>query len=95
MDKLSKRANPRLLRVGQGKKKQWPITAGTHATPQKRKDILTHGSPDLVHALCDMALNLLKVTLLSTAVQENQSSEHPQTACGQKKKKKFQTNERC
>lgn len=31
-----------------------------HASPLKRKDILTHSSPDFVHALCELALNLIK-----------------------------------
>ncbi len=31
-----------------------------HATPRKHKDILAHGSPDFLQALCKEALNLLK-----------------------------------
>ena len=31
-----------------------------HATPQKRKDIIAHCSPDFLQALCEIALNLLK-----------------------------------
>lgn len=31
-----------------------------HATPQKRKDILAHCSPDFLKALCEIALNILK-----------------------------------
>jgi len=31
-----------------------------HATPQKRKDILSHCSPDFLKALCEIALNILK-----------------------------------
>lgn len=31
-----------------------------HASPQKRKDILAHSSPDFLQALCEIALNLLK-----------------------------------
>ena len=31
-----------------------------HSTPQKRKDILAHASPDFLQALCEIAFNLLK-----------------------------------
>lgn len=31
-----------------------------HATPQKRKDILAHCSPDFLQALCEISLNILK-----------------------------------
>lgn len=31
-----------------------------HATPQKRKDILGHCSPDFLKTLCEIALNILK-----------------------------------
>lgn len=30
------------------------------ASPQKRKDIIAHCSPDFLQALCEIALNLLK-----------------------------------
>lgn len=36
------------------------LSALYHATPKKRKDILIHGSPDFIQALCEIALNLLK-----------------------------------
>ena len=36
------------------------LTALYHATPKKRKDILSHGSPDFIQTLCEIALNLLK-----------------------------------
>lgn len=39
-----------------------------HATPQKRKDIIAHCSPDFLQALCEIALNLLKGNIpLSTS----------------------------
>ena len=31
-----------------------------YATPQKRQDILSYGSPDFIQTLCESALNILK-----------------------------------
>ena len=39
------------------------------ATPQKQKDILIHASPDLIQALCEIALNLLKGNIPLNPVQ--------------------------
>ena len=40
-----------------------------HATPQKRKDIIAHCSPDFLQALCEIALNLLKGNIPLSASQ--------------------------
>ena len=40
-----------------------------HATPQKRKDILNHCSPDFLQALCEIALNILKGNIKLTPSQ--------------------------
>lgn len=36
------------------------IRALYYAAPKKRRDILAHGSPDFIQALCEIALNVLK-----------------------------------
>lgn len=39
------------------------------ATPQKRKDILAHCSPDFLKTLCEIALNILKGNIKLTPSQ--------------------------
>lgn len=36
------------------------LRALSASTPQKRKDILTHCSPDFLQTICEIALNVLK-----------------------------------